>query len=118
MKKSRKAPLLCTTVFPGAGYFILAKPWHGGMALLVTLLSLIIIMKDAMFKADIISKEILAGDMSFDPILITQKLMSGPSLYGPNFIEYLSLFLFSTWLVTVLDCYRLGKKFDNEANKS
>ncbi|KJZ11943.1 hypothetical protein TW85_16325 [Marinomonas sp. S3726] len=115
MKKSRKAPLLCTTVFPGAGYFILEKPWHGGMALLVTLLSLVIIMKEAMFKADIISKEILAGEMSFDPILITQKLMSGPSLYGSNFIEYLSLFLFSTWLVTVLDCYRLGKKMDNEA---
>lgn len=112
MKKSHKAALLCTTVFPGAGYFILAKPWHGGLALLVTLLSLVIIMKEAMFKADIISKQILAGDMPFDPIQITQQLLSGPSLYGPGFIENLSLFLFSTWLVTALDCYRLGKQLD------
>lgn len=117
MKKSHKAALLCTTVFPGAGYFMLAKPWHGITALMVTLLSLVIIMKEAMFKADIISKQILAGDMSFDPIQITKLLISGPSLYSPTFIENLSLFLFATWLVTALDCYRLGKLLDTKQAK-
>lgn len=112
MKKSHKAALLCTTVFPGAGYFMLAKPVHGIFSLVLALLSLVIIMKDAMFKADIISQQILAGQMSFDPIIITQQLISGPSLYSASIINTLAFVLMSTWLITALDCYRLGRTLD------
>ena len=118
MKKSHKAALLCTTVFPGAGYFMLSKPIHGVFSLVLALLSLVIIMKDAMFKADIISQKILAGQMSFDPILITQQLISGPSLYSTSIINTLALVLMSTWLITAFDCYRLGRILDNKQQMS
>lgn len=114
MKKSNKAALLSTTVFPGAGYFMLAKPKRGLIALAVALISLFFIMREAMFKADIIANQILQGEMVFDPILITQQLVSEPSLYSPAFIENLTLFIVGTWLVTALDCYRIGRQLDNK----
>ncbi len=112
MKKSHKAALLCTTVFPGAGYFMLKKPIRGVIALAIALGTLFFIMKEAMFKANIIAEQILAGQQSFDPIQITEQLLHGPSLYGPEFIKTLTYFIVATWVYTAIDCFRLGKEFD------
>lgn len=115
MKKSHKAALLSTTVFPGAGYFMLAKPIRGVLALFVALATLFFVMKEAMFKANLIANDILAGKQTFDPLQITEQLLHGPSLYGPEFIKTLSYFIVATWVYTAIDCYRLGKKLEQAA---
>ncbi|WP_019528765.1 hypothetical protein [Dasania marina] len=105
-----KPLLLSAFVFPGAGYFLLKKPIQGVISALVTIAVLIVFIKEAVYKSNIISQGIVNGEIAIDITAIQQAVLNTPGQISPQTLGALSWLLAAVWLWGMIDCYRLAKK--------
>lgn len=109
MKKTTKATLLSTLVFPGVGHIFLKKylPALGFIAAFAFLLNNVVI---ALFeRTEKISQKILNGEIPLEISAISQAItqQSVNSGQQDGFTIYALLFI---WLFSAIDAYRLAKQ--------
>ncbi len=112
MQSHIKAAVYSGLVFPGAGYFFLKKVKRAVIFVLLTLLSLIVVLYDAIYKAQIIAQKIVNGEIPFDLTIIRQQISATAGVLDASVVVALYSVMAVLWLVSVVDCYRLGKLKD------
>lgn len=110
MKPSVKAALLCAFVFPGAGYFTLKQPKRGIISIAIVCASLLTIVREIYQKTVIIAEQIADGTLPFDMPIIHQKMHEALATLPTSMLTTLGCIIVVVWVVSIVDCYRLGKK--------
>lgn len=109
MKKSVKAALLSALVFPGCGHFVLRRYKTACALLLVTLVTLGVLIDDAMTQAKIITDKILANEIPLDPQAISDSVMAATAGGDSLLVSAATWALTIAWLIGIIDAYRVGR---------
>ena len=114
MSNSLKAALLSGLVFPGIGQVVLKRYRRGVVLMLIVLACLLIVVAKAVQQAFSILKqiELAGGTINVDAILnvATQSSKNSDSLLFNSIL----LLIIVSWILGVVDAYRIGKKRDLE----
>ena len=110
MKTEHKAAIYSAIVFPGSGYFFTNQKIRGYLCLATCVVILFILMREAWFKAQIISKKIVFGEIPFDLNHIREQILTTPSIYSDSMISLVYGVLFLVWASSLIDSYLIAKK--------
>ena len=114
MSNAIKAALLSGLVFPGIGQVVLKRYRRGVVLMLIVLACFSIVVAKAVQQAFSILKqiELAGGTINVDAILnvATQSSKNSDSLLFNSIL----LLIIVSWILGVVDAYRIGKKRDLE----
>ena len=114
MNNSLKGALLSGLVFPGLGQVVLKHYKRGAVIMLTVLLSLSVIVIEAVQKAFTILEKIESEGGTIDMNTISNAATQA-STTSDSLIFYLVLLLIIfCWIIGVVDAFRIGKKKDIE----
>ncbi|WP_340678588.1 hypothetical protein [Paraglaciecola sp.] len=110
MTSTTKAVLLSALVFPGCGHLWLKSKLIGGLLIAVTVVCMYFLLSNAMEIANQISAKILSGEIPLDVARISEAVSAG--LAGSNSLQITiaTWALVITWLIGILDTYRVAKQ--------
>lgn len=115
MNKSIKASLLSALLFPGAGHIFLKKYLLGTVLSASAIAALYVLIANAVVIAQQIVEKIQNGEIGLDAAAITAVMEKQPPGAESLLIDIATLVLIVSWLIAVVDSYRLGKIQDNDA---
>ena len=110
MKKSTKATLLSTFVYPGLGQLALKHFKRALLFIVPVTVSLIYIIIGSVQQAMIILEKIEAKGSIIDFNQILQIATDVQNVSETVFLQRLFYLIMIFWLASVIDAYRLGKK--------
>jgi len=114
MNNSLKGALLSGLLFPGLGQVFL-KHYKRGIALMLTVLvSLLVIVVEAVQKAFTILEKIESEGGTIDMNSISNAATQASTTSGSLIFSFALLLIIFCWLIGVVDAYRIGKKKDME----
>ena len=118
MSRSTKATLLSTLVFPGAGHFYLKKHRVGTTLASVSVAALGFLIVQAVDRAQHIAEQIQSGQVASDIATIVE-LVSTQTL-GPEaqVVTIATAVLTASWLIGIVDSYRIGRAQERNAELS
>ena len=114
MKKSIKASLLSALVFPGAGHFFLKQKVTGAVLALFASFGLYSITVTILEKAQKIADQILSGDLPANSDAISQLASLEVMSMDTGQMDAAMTVLLISWLLGVVDSFRIGLKQDRE----
>lgn len=112
MKLHHKAMLFSLFVFPGAGYFVLGEKVRGGVAVISSLAVLVVLTVEFHAKSLVVSRKLVNGEIPINFDVIRHEIMTAPGTFDSGLVVFLSWGFLVVLLVSLLDCYRLGRKLD------
>lgn len=118
MKKSTKAALLSTLVFPGVGHFYLKKFIIGVILAGCSLLCLYLIISITIENVLEIVNEVESGNLSADITTIAELISQQSPGEKYSFYIYLWPSLICLWLVAIFDSYRVGRLLEKIHQKA
>ncbi len=104
------AALLSAFVCPGAGHFYLKQPKIGTLLSCTSLSGLVYLLYQAVQQAQLIADRILSGELPLDVNLIYQQITQVSADANLFWINVATYSFIISWLVGMIDSYRLGKK--------
>lgn len=110
MSKAIQAALLSAFVFPGAGHFLLKHPWRALIFLSLAALSSYFLLSNALEMAYDIKGKIERGEIPMDLARISLELAEQRKSKDDSAAQVAVGALALTWLVAVVDAFRLGRK--------
>ena len=114
MNNSLKGALLSGLLFPGLGQVFL-KHYKRGIALILTVLvSLLVIVVEAVQKAFTILEKIESGGGTIDMNSISNAATQASTTSCSLIFSFALLLIIFCWIIGVVDAYRIGKKKDME----
>jgi len=115
VNKSIKASLLSALLFPGAGHIFLKKYIFGAVLSASASAALYVLISNAVEIAQQIVEKIQNGEIGLDAAAIAAMMEKQPPGAEAQLIDIATLVLLVSWLIGVVDSYRLGKVQDNDA---
>jgi hypothetical protein len=115
MKKSTKAVLLSAFVLPGLGHFLVKKYFAGAVLAGAALAALYVYVSGAVAQALQITEMIERGELQPDVAVITELVSRQPVGADARLINIAWAVLIITWLIGIVDSYRVGRLLENEA---
>jgi len=113
-----KATLFSAIVFPGSGYILLKQRLRAFIFMSTSLVCLATIIKITVAKALTVVAKIQAGDVPINQQAITDLLMNVVNDRDHLAINMATFVIIFCWIVSSIDCYRLGRRHnDNELAK-
>lgn len=103
MRQSVKAFLFSFLIFPGTGHFALGRYQRGLIFMLPALISMFMLLQNAMAQIDALSGQIMQG--------ITPQANETASM------QYASWIFMICWIASIIDAVRLGRLADKSAVK-
>ena len=117
MKKAIKAALFSGLIFPGIGHFLLKRYLRGMLFFVPALLSLLMLIRNALDRAYTIANQIQQGDVPLDPDVISGLILAPPSAPVMLMLNIATWVIIACWTGSIIDSYLLGKKADQEEEK-
>ncbi|MGS0690055.1 DUF6677 family protein [Shewanella sp. 0m-4] len=117
MKTSIKAALLSAFICPGSGHFYLKKYAMGKVLLVTTVTSLCFLLWHAYQRAQIISQQILNGEIPLELNAIYSAVTQAPLGNEALYINIATMGFILAWVIGIIDSYRLGKQLDDAEHK-
>lgn len=111
MKKSLKAALCSAFIFPGSGQLLLKKFYSAAFYAAFASIGLYLLFDDLLSRAQKIVDKVQSGEVAADLASISALVQQ----QSANTIETISpalTILFITWLVSVVEAYRVGRKLE------
>jgi len=118
LSKSFKAALLSAFIYPGSGHFFLKKPVQGALLAGVATVCLCLLLVTTVEIAQQISDRILSGEIPMDIARITQEILKQLASSSIHQINITTSLIFISWLVSIIDSYRLGSLEDKSDGSS
>jgi len=113
MSRSIKVALLSGLVFPGIGHMVLKQYLRGWILMLAALTAISVIVIVTTRRALAVIDSMASGEIPIDTDAISE-LVSSSISSTDNFIANASLLVLAvTWLIGIIDSYRLGKTHEN-----
>lgn len=116
MNKATKAALISAFVCPGGGHFYLKRYNTGTLLSTVTLGALVYLLIQAVTRAQDISDKIVSGQIALDLSVIYPLITQQPAAEQALYNNIATFALLISWLVGVIDAYRLGAIADKAEN--
>ncbi|WP_415228740.1 hypothetical protein [Psychromonas sp.] len=118
MNKPIKAALLSAFIFPGVGH-LLFKRYISAAILATTAFTITyLLVAKALENAMLIVDKIQRGEVAADITTISELVSQQPSADGFLSTDLMTTILLITWLVAIIDCYRIGRSQKNKAELS
>jgi hypothetical protein len=114
MNNSLKGALWSGLVFPGLGQVVLKHYKRGAVIILTVLISLSVIVVEAVQKAFTILEKIESEGGTIDINTISNAATQASTTFDGLIFKFALLLLIFCWIVGVVDAYRIGKKKDIE----
>jgi hypothetical protein len=116
MKMPVKTALLSAFVFPGVGHLLLKK-YVSGVALSGTaFVALYFLIAKTVERALQIAEEIQSGQVQLDVATITDLVSKQAPDTEAHLLNIAAAVLFISWLVGIVDSYRIGRAQDKDAD--
>lgn len=115
MKKSLKAALYSTLIFPGAGLWWLKRYWLAASFILPALAISAYVLREAMATADRLSEQIVEGSLPLEIMALTRAVEHSVQQLTSNLSEAIWLFILC-WGLSVAVSYLAGDQLD-KANR-
>ncbi|MBU1568202.1 MAG: hypothetical protein KJ630_21585 [Proteobacteria bacterium] len=109
MTRSIKAMLLSAFVFPGAGHFFLKRHICGLVLTSAAIASLYFLISGVAERALQITEKIQRGEVQLDVVAITELISTQPTGTEAQLFDIASAVLIITWLIGIVDSYRVGR---------
>lgn len=114
MKKSVKAALLSTLIFPGTGHLYL-KSFTTGLAILaVSLIALVVVISEALKRAAFIVSQMETSEMPMDNQSMAELLAQSQN----HSVDTASAVIIVCWVAGIIDSYRIGARLDKQPMKA
>ena len=84
--------------------------------LALTLSGLSVIFYDSYYKAQTIAQKIATGELGLDVEAIRREIDTVTGVVDPVIITGITVSIGVLWLVGIVDCFRLGRKYQSSAN--
>jgi len=114
MNNSLKGALLSGLVFPGLGQVVLKHYKRGVVIMLTVLVSLSVIIIEAVQKAFAILEKIELDGGTIDMNTISNAATQASTTSGSLIFSFALLLIIFCWIIGVVDAFRIGKKKDIE----
>lgn len=112
MRQSYKAALLAALVFPGSGHLLL-KHFPAGILFAGTSLAcLVVLVARAMEIAQVISEQILNGEIALDMQHLSAEISAQSAADGSTMASVATWVLVFCWVASCVDAFRLGRRLD------
>lgn len=108
MKKSTKAALLSTLVFPGAGHIYLKKHIVGILLGGISIAGVYYLMQYAVERALEISAKIQTGAVRPDLATIVELVTKQPVATETQLLDMATTAIVVCWIIGILDSFRVG----------
>jgi hypothetical protein len=110
MRKSLKSALLSALVFPGAGHFYLRKYRMAALLIVTTLVSLSLIVMEAIKQAMSLLEKIEASGAAINADNIVEMSTRAADSANTTTTSIATLLIAVCWFVGIIDAYRSGKQ--------
>jgi hypothetical protein len=110
MKKSTKAASLSAFVFPGAGHLYFKHYISGGILSGIAAIASYLVISNIMSRAIDIANKIQSGEVTANLITIVELIRQQTELAHTQTQSIATYALMATWLISVIDSYRIGKE--------
>lgn len=107
MRKSIKAALFSTLLFPGAGHFLLKRYLRGLVFFVPALLCILFLINYAFNEASVIAEQMTNGTLPLDPEAIA-KLVTNPPGDTQFKLQAATWIFFICWIIAIIDSFQLG----------
>ncbi|WOT04741.1 DUF6677 family protein [Shewanella youngdeokensis] len=114
MKIAIKAALLSAIVCPGAGHFYLKRQAVGKLIFVTAIAALTYLTWHAYFRAQLISEQILNGEIPLQLNAILSAITQAPVGDVATGINVASAAFILAWGIGVADAYRIGRQQDHK----
>ena len=114
MNNSLKGALLSGLVFPGLGQIVLKHYKRGAVIMLTVLVSLSVIIIEAVQKAFAILEKIELDGGTIDMNTISNAATQASTTSDSLIFSFALLLIIFCWIIGVVDAFRIGKKKDIE----
>ncbi|MDA3884091.1 MAG: hypothetical protein PF638_00680 [Candidatus Delongbacteria bacterium] len=114
MTKSKRAALLSALVIPGAGHLFLKKRIRGFAFIGLSIMSLYFIISKLLERAYSILEKIEKGEVQPNIVAIMDMVSKQPTGQEAKIISIATYILIITWIISIIDSYRIGKKIQKE----
>ncbi|ABM03858.1 conserved hypothetical protein [Psychromonas ingrahamii 37] len=108
MKKTIKAVLLSAFIFPGVGHLLFKRYISAAILAATALTATYLLIAKVLESAMLIVDKIQRGEVAADITKISELASQQPSTDGWLGTDFISVILLITWLVAIVDCYRVG----------
>jgi len=114
MSNTLKGILFSAFIFPGAGQIILTRYRRGALLFGIAFISGILSVTAVIRQAVVMLQEFVAqgGDSSVSKVM--QIVAEASTTASSIFLKISFLILFSCWLFSVVDAWRIGKELDQK----
>ncbi len=113
MTKSMKAALLSAFVFPGVGHVFLKKYISAAVLAGIAFGGLYFLITKAVERALQITEKIQSGEIQLDITGISELVSNQSTGTEAQLQNIAAAVLVITWLIGILDAYRVGRKITN-----
>ena len=110
MKNATKAMLLSAFVFPGLGHIIFKRYISSATLVGIAAIATFLILKYVVSQAMLIVDKVVGGEVEPNAMVIWRLIGDQQSLADTKTLKLAIIVLTISWLVSILDAYRLGKK--------
>ena len=114
MNNSLKGAFLSGLVFPGLGQVVLKHHKRGAVIMLTVLVSLSVIVIEAVQKAFAILEKIESEGGTIDMNTISNAATQASTTSDSFIFSFALLLIIFCWIIGVVDAFRIGKKKDME----
>ena len=111
MKKSLKAALFSAFLFPGSGQLLLKKYPSAIFFALFACAGLYLLFSDLLSRTQEIVEKVQSGEVAADLATITELVHQQSQIIIESLSPALTILLI-TWLVSIVEAYRVGRKFE------
>jgi hypothetical protein len=118
MKKTIKAVLLSAFIFPGVGHLLFKRYIAATILAITALTATYLLIAKVLESAMLIVDKIQRGEVAADITTISELASQQPSTDGFLGTKVISMILLITWLVAIIDCYRIGCSLKNKDSLS
>lgn len=109
MNKAIKAVLLSAFIFPGAGHLLLKRYISAALLATTALTATYLLIAKVIESATLIVDKIQRGEVAADITNIRELVSQQPLADGFLGTDLISSIMLITWLVAIIDCYRIGR---------
>ena len=107
MRKSIKAALFSTLLFPGAGHILLKRYLRGLVFFVPALLCILFLINYAFNEASVIAEQMTNGTLPLDPEAIA-KLVTNPPGDTQFKLQVATWIFIACWIIAIIDSFQLG----------
>ncbi|GAB3032503.1 hypothetical protein [Bowmanella dokdonensis] len=110
MTRTTKAVLLSALLFPGTGQFLLKRYAAGALLMVTSLLSLTLLISDAVSKAQEITDRIISGHIGADLASVSAALAQQSEQADTSLLQFSTYLLVGSWLFGIVHAIWVGRR--------